>query len=192
MSVRRSALPAGWCPVRATSWETPIVGHAPTERSQRFDEQRERLRSRYLKAEDARPRSSGSGLHHAALVSSDGERTIRFYQDQLEFPLTELFENRDYPGSSHFFFDIGNGNLLGFFDFPNLDLGPYQEVFGGLHHVAISVEPKQWHRLRAKLMDASVGLDERSESSLYFSDPDGTRLELIADPLGELYGEKVL
>jgi catechol-2,3-dioxygenase len=41
-------------------------------------------------------------------------------------------------------------------------------------------------------MDAGVGLDERSESSLYFSDPDGTRLELIADPLGELYGEKVL
>src|ERR1700720_4899986 len=100
-----------------------MVGHAPAERSQRFDEQRERLRSRYLKAEDARPPSSGRGLHHAALVSSDVERTIRFYQDQLEFPLTELFENRDYPGSSHFFFDIGNGNLLGFFDFPNLDLG---------------------------------------------------------------------
>lgn len=169
-----------------------MVGHAPAERSQRFDEQRERRRSRFLKAEDARPPSSGRGLHHAALVSSDVERTIRFYQDQLEFPLTELFENRDYPGSSHFFFDIGNGNLLGFFDFPNLDLGPYQEVVGGLHHVAISVEPKQWHRLRAKLMDAGVGLDERSESSLYFSDPDGTRLELIADPLGELYGEKVL
>ena len=80
---------------------------------------------------------------------------------------------------------------MGFFDFPNLDLGAYQEVFGGLHHVAISVEPKQWHRLRARLMDAGVGLDERSESSLYFNDPDGTRLELIADPLGELYGEKV-
>jgi catechol 2,3-dioxygenase-like lactoylglutathione lyase family enzyme len=138
-----------------------MVGHAPAERSQRFDEQRERLRSRYLKTEDPRPPSSGRGLHHAALVSSDVERTIRFYQDQLEFPLTELFENRDYPGSSHFFFDIGNGNLLGFFDFPNLDLGPYEEVFGGLHHVAISVEPKQWHRLRAKLMDAGVGLQLR-------------------------------
>jgi hypothetical protein len=46
-------------------------GHAPTERSQHFDEQRERLRSRYLKTEDARPPSSGRGLHHAALVSSD-------------------------------------------------------------------------------------------------------------------------
>ena len=59
----------------------------------------------------------------------------------LEFPLTEMFENRDYQGSTHFFFDIGNGNLLAFFDFPGLDLGPYAEVLGGLHHVAISVEP---------------------------------------------------
>jgi hypothetical protein len=24
--------------------------------------------------------------------------------EDLEFPLTELIENRDYPGSSHFFF----------------------------------------------------------------------------------------
>ena len=62
----------------------------------------------------------------------------------LEFPLTEMFENRDYPGSTHFFFDIGNGNLLAFFDFPGLDLGPYAEVLGGLHHLAISVEPERW------------------------------------------------
>jgi hypothetical protein len=52
-------------------------------------------------------------------------------QNLLEFPLTELIENRDYPGSSHFFFDIGNDNLLAFFDFPGIDQGPYQEVLGG-------------------------------------------------------------
>ena len=28
--------------------------------------------------------------------------------------------------------DVGNGNLLAFFDFPGLDLGPYAEVLGGL------------------------------------------------------------
>jgi hypothetical protein len=47
-----------------------MVGHAPAERSQRFDEQRERLRSRYLKAKNARPPSSGRGPHHAALATS--------------------------------------------------------------------------------------------------------------------------
>src|SRR6266403_5163995 len=103
---------------------------------------RKALRDRYLLPEDDRPDSIGRGVHHLALICADPERTIRFYQELVGFPLVELFENRDYPGSSHFFFDIGNGNLLGFFDFPNLDLGPYQEVVGGLHHVAISVEPK--------------------------------------------------
>ena len=47
-------------------------------------------------------------------------------------PLTELFGNRDYKGSTHFFFDVGNGNLLAFFDFPGLDLGPYRETLGNL------------------------------------------------------------
>lgn len=40
-------------------------------------------------------------------------------------------ENRDYAGSNHFFYDIGNGNLIAFFDFPCLDVGPYAEVLGG-------------------------------------------------------------
>ncbi|OLL21134.1 MULTISPECIES: VOC family protein [unclassified Rhodococcus (in: high G+C Gram-positive bacteria)] len=162
------------------------------ERSRRSATLREELRSRYLRSVDERPASSARGLHHTALVSSDVERTVRFYQDVLEFPLTELIENRDYPGSSHFFFDIGNGNLLAFFDFPGLDVGPYREVLGGLHHIAISVEPGRWERLRTKLTDAGVELVEHSEVSLYFRDPDGARIELIADPLGEMYGNKVL
>jgi catechol 2,3-dioxygenase-like lactoylglutathione lyase family enzyme len=109
----------------------------------------------------------------------------------LEFPLTEIFENRDYAGSNHFFFDIGNGNLLAFFDFPGLDLGPYAEVLGGLHHVAISVDGPRWERLRLKLHSAGVGYQEESGTSLYFNDPDGARLELIADPLGTMYGNEV-
>ncbi|MFZ2176833.1 MAG: VOC family protein [Rhodococcus sp. (in: high G+C Gram-positive bacteria)] len=165
---------------------------AEKERARQCEVQRERVRARHLLPPQSRPTSSARGLHHTALVSSDVERTIRFYQDVLEFPLTELIENRDYPGSSHFFFDIGNGNLLAFFDFPGLDVGPYQEVLGGLHHIAISVEPDRWEHLRTKLADAGVELVEHSEVSLYFRDPDGARLELIADPLGEMYGSKVL
>ena len=162
------------------------------QRSHEFAAQRDRIRADYLVSADSRPQSSARGLHHIALVSSDVERTVRFYQGVLEFPLTELIENRDYPGSSHFFFDIGNNNLLAFFDFPGLDVGPYQEVLGGLHHIAISVAPATWERLRGKLIDAGVELIEHSEVSLYFRDPDGARLELIADPLGEMYGSQVL
>jgi catechol 2,3-dioxygenase-like lactoylglutathione lyase family enzyme len=154
-------------------------------------DERDRIRAAQLRPAGQRPPSSARGLHHAALISSDVERTIRFYQDLLEFPLTELIENRDYPGSSHFFFDIGNGNLLAFFDFPGLDVGPYAEVLGGLHHVAISVPPDRWRELKAKLEAAGIQHVVHSEVSVYFSDPDGARIELIADPLGEMYGNTV-
>jgi len=83
----------------------------------------DQMRAKYLRPMGERPQSSARGLHHFALISSDVERTITFFQDLLEFPLVELFENRDYRGSTHFFFDIGNGNYLAYFDFPDLDLG---------------------------------------------------------------------
>jgi catechol 2,3-dioxygenase-like lactoylglutathione lyase family enzyme len=157
-----------------------------------IDAERERIRDTYLSTDESRPPSSARGLHHFAVVARDVEETVRFYQELLEFPLTELFENRDYPGSNHFFFDIGNDNLLAFFDFPGLDVGPYAEVLGGLHHIAISVEPEKWERLMRKLDEAGVEYVHESGTSIYFRDPNGARLELIADPLGEMYGTKVL
>ena len=156
----------------------------------RLEAERARVRAEHLHAQH--PDSSARGLHHVALISSDVERTVRFYQDVLEFPLTEIIENRDYRGSSHFFFDIGNGNLLAFFDLPGLDLGPYAEVLGGLHHMAISVQPERWERLKGKLDAAGVEYQSESGTSIYFRDPDGARIELIADPLGEMYGTHVL
>ncbi len=161
---------------------------AHPDRSAEWDQ----LRSTYLMEHDARPASSARGVHHVALVSSDVEQTIRFYQDVLEFPLTELFENRDYPGSTHFFFDIGHENTLAFFDFPGLELGDYAEVMGGLHHLAISVAPDKWERLKAKLDDLDIEYAHIHGSSIYFRGPDGERLELISDPLGEMYGSPVM
>ncbi len=154
--------------------------------------ERDRIRSDYLRAGPDRPDSSARGLHHFALLCSDVRRTIEFYQNVLEFPLTEIFENRDYPGSNHFFFDVGNGNLLAFFDLPGHELGPYLEVLGGLHHLAISVTQERWEHLRGKLDAAGVPYQVESGTSIYFRDPDGARLELLADPLGEMYGAKVL
>lgn len=156
------------------------------------EDTRRRIREQHLRPAGERPASSARGLHHAALISSDVERTIRFYQDMLGFPLTELIENRDYRGSSHFFFDIGNQNLLAFFDFPGLDVGPYAEVLGGLHHVAISMDPSRWRRIVDRFDEAGVDYVIHSEVSVYFTDPDGARIELIADPLGEMYGHEVL
>ncbi|HEV7863027.1 MAG TPA: VOC family protein [Acidimicrobiia bacterium] len=156
-----------------------------------IEARRRELQERYLRPSGERPASSARGVHHVALLSSDVEETIRFYQELLEFPLTEIFENRDYKGSNHFFFDIGHRNLLAFFDFPGLDLGPYAEVLGGLHHIAISVEPERWEQLKAKLDDAGISYHLASGSSIYLSDPDGARVELISDSLLTMYGHEV-
>lgn len=152
----------------------------------------DRLRAAHLRPKAERPTSNAAGVHHLALLSSDVERTIRFYQDVLGFPLTELFENRDYQGSTHFFFDIGNGNALAFFDFPGLDLGPYKEVLGGFHHLALSVSRATYDAAKKRLADAGVATHEVGGHSLYFADPDGVRLELLAEPLGEMSGKPVL
>ena len=151
---------------------------------------RKALADQHLHADH--PPSTARGLHHTALLSSDVEQTIAFYQGVLGFPLTEVMENRDYPGSTHFFFDIGNGNALAFFDFPGLELGPYAEVLGGLHHLAISISRDNWETAVARLRDAGVEVHLESGTSAYFRDPDGARLELIAEPLGVMYGATVV
>ncbi|HVM03467.1 MAG TPA: VOC family protein [Acidimicrobiales bacterium] len=157
----------------------------------RIASERRRIAEAWVRPAGERPPSSARGVHHVALLSSDVERTVRFYSGLLGFPLTDIFENRDYEGSNHFFFDVGHGNLLAFFDFPGLDLGPYAEVLGGLHHLAISMEPEQWAAARDRLREAGVAYQEESGTSVYFRDPDGARVEIIADPLLEMYGTKV-
>jgi glyoxylase I family protein len=156
---------------------------------------RERLRTRYLRPAADRPATTAAGVHHVALICRDVEETIRFYQDFLGFPLVELVENRDYPGSSHFFFDIGNNSLLGFFDFPGHEHPPFAETIGGVQHIAISVSAEQFAAARQRFDQAGtdyLGPDRGVEDSLYFRDPNGVGLELYREDLGVFNGEPLL
>jgi catechol 2,3-dioxygenase-like lactoylglutathione lyase family enzyme len=157
-----------------------------------LDARRDAIRSRHLHDAATRPPSTARGIHHEALISGDVERTVRFWQDVLGFPLVDMFENRDLEGSTHFFFDVGNGNLIGFFDLPSVGPAPYAEVLGGHHHLSISMTHDEWLRARSRLDAAGVECHLDSGTSVYFRGPDGERLELIADPLGEMYGHVIL
>ena len=57
---------------------------------------------------------------------------------------------------------------------------------------ASTISPSRWTGRtgtpRARLEEAGIATQIESEISLYFSDPDGVRLELIAEDLGSLYG----
>lgn len=152
-------------------------------------EARDRIREEFLFSREVRPPTTGRGIHHTALICSDVQTTVDWYQNVAGFPVTVLFENRDLAGSTHFFFDVGNGNCLAFFDLPGVDPAAYTEVLGGLHHVAISVPERQWHEIRARLDERGIDYVIHSGVSIYTHDPDGARVEFLTDPLGEMYGE---
>ncbi|HEX8864631.1 MAG TPA: VOC family protein [Lentzea sp.] len=156
---------------------------------------RDELREQYVKPLDQRGGSPTRGVHHIALICKDVEETIKFYQEFLGFPLVELVENRDYAGSNHFFFDIGNHNLLGFFDFPGYDLPPFSETIGAVQHLAISISADQFDAAKKKLEQAGVeylGPDRGVLDSMYFRDPNGIGLELYREELGIFNGERLL
>jgi glyoxylase I family protein len=152
----------------------------------RLAARREALKKRYVKPLAERAPSNARGIHHAALICSDVEKTIQFYDGLLGFPVVEITENRDYPGSSHFFFDLGNKTLLGFFDFPGLGLQPAEERIGTVQHIAIAVPPDKHAELRQRLDDEGVPYDGPQRGipeSIYLRDPDGIGIELLSDEL---------
>lgn len=162
---------------------------------ERIRARRGELKTKYLRPVGGRPATPVRGVHHLALICRDVEETIRFYQEFLGFPLVELLENRDYAGSSHFFFDIGNRNLLGFFDFPGHDHPAFTETIGGVQHIALSTSPERFAEIKAKL-DAEgieyLGPDRGVDNSLYIRDPNGIGLEFYQEELGLFEGERLL
>ncbi|MHA6792093.1 VOC family protein [Pseudonocardia bannensis] len=153
------------------------------------------LKEKYLRSPGERRPSTVRGVHHIALICRDVEETIRFYQELLGFPLVELVENRDYKGSSHFFFDIGNRNLLGFFDFPGHDHPDFHETIGGVQHIALSTSPEEFAAARRRLDEAGVeyiGPDRGIDNSLYIRDPNGIGIEFYREELGLFEGEPLL
>jgi glyoxylase I family protein len=156
---------------------------------------RREIREHFLRPTADRPQTIGRGIHHAALICRDVVETIEFYQGLLGFPLVELVENRDYAGSSHFFFDVGNHNLLGFFDFPGHDHPDFTETIGGVQHIAISVDAEQFAAAKQRLDAAGIdylGPDRGVDESMYLRDPNGVGIELYEEQIGVFDGRRLL
>ena len=149
------------------------------------------------------------GINHLALVSSDMQRTVDFYSGVLGMPLIKTIDLPQGMGQ-HFFFDIGNGDSLAFFWFPNAPASqpgvasatkgmlPGPSAHGSMNHVAINVPvgkiDEYYEKLTAKGIKASRVIshdDSPMQASLtvtpttfvrsiYFYDPDGIALEFAA------------
>ncbi|MBI3301714.1 MAG: VOC family protein, partial [Deltaproteobacteria bacterium] len=110
-----------------------------------YQARREELKQRYLPAGEPAPQPvCTGGVDHLALICSDLDATIRFYTEGLGMRLTRIVPNRDEPTSTHIFLDMGGGNQLAFFDFP--EKGPAHTVrgVGSMHHVALKARPEQF------------------------------------------------
>ena len=102
-----------------------------------YEAKREQLKERYLDTEPAAGPVGTGGVDHLALISSDLDATLRFYTGVLNMRLTRVIQNRDEPTSTHIFLDMGGGNLLAFFDFPE------QEQLGHGHATGVGVDSLQ-------------------------------------------------
>jgi catechol 2,3-dioxygenase-like lactoylglutathione lyase family enzyme len=113
------------------------------------------------------------GVNHLALVCKDMARTVDFYSNTLGMPLVKTIELPNGMGQ-HFFFDIGNGDALAFFWFPdapeaapgiaspknNVGQGSLVTAHGSMNHVAFDVPAERIEEYRDRLKAKGVEVTE--------------------------------
>ena len=113
------------------------------------------------------------GINHLALVCKDMARTVDFYTNVLGMPLTKTIDLPNGRGQ-HFFFDIGNGDSLAFFWFPDapeaapgiaapaaqVGKGSLITAHGSMNHVAFDVAAEKIEAYREKLAAKSIEVTE--------------------------------
>jgi catechol 2,3-dioxygenase-like lactoylglutathione lyase family enzyme len=125
---------------------------------------------------------------HLALISFDLKATIDFYTEVLGMRLTRIVENRDEPTSTHIFLDMGGGNLLALFDFPEKGPARTMRGVGSMHHDAIKAQPEDFRSILEKLEEKHIShsLQGSPESgSIYVRDPDDISIEITTGFLTE-------
>jgi len=147
-----------------------------------YEAKRRALQEKFMDGDAPKEGAVGTGgVHHLVLISSDLQATVSFYTDVLDMRLVKVVENRDDPTSTHIFMDMGGGNMLVFFDFPEHGDAPTVRGIGAMHHVAIKATSAQFTaliaRLKAQKIEYSLHGDE-VVGSVYMRDPDNALIEV--------------
>lgn len=104
------------------------------------------------------------GVNHLALVCKDMARTVEFYTNVLGMPLIKTIDLPNRMGQ-HFFFDMGNGDSLAFFWFPNAPdaapgisspagmpgMGELTTAHGSMNHIAFDIPADRFDEAVEKL-----------------------------------------
>ncbi len=132
-------------------------------------------------------------IHHVAYRCKDAKETVVFYKDVLNMDLVLAIAEDQVPSTKapdpymHIFLDAGMGNVLAFFEIPNSPpMGRDENTPEWVQHIAFEVEDMP-ALLEAKKHIEAAGLDVLGPTdhgifkSIYFFDPSGHRLELVAN-----------
>jgi catechol 2,3-dioxygenase-like lactoylglutathione lyase family enzyme len=137
------------------------------------------------------------GVHHLALVCKDMARTVAFYRDVLGMPLLKTL---DLPGGrgQHFFFDMGNGDALAFFWFPEAPEaqpgvanpralpgdGSFITAHASMNHLAFRVPPEKFDEYVERLRASGVALSK-------ISNHDDSPAQISPTPTADTYSRSV-
>lgn len=144
------------------------------------------------------------GVNHLALTCKDMKRTVDFYSGVLGMPLTKTIDLPRGMGQ-HFFFDIGNGDSLAFFWFPDspdsqpgvthpanlVGRGSITTAHASMNHIAFDVAAEKIDEYQKRLVDAGVEVtpvishdDSDDQASLDISESTFVRSLYFMDPDG--------
>ncbi len=132
-------------------------------------------------------------IHHVAYRCRDAKETVEFYQHVLGMRFVLAIAEDQVPSTKapdpymHVFLDAGMGNVLAFFELPaSPDMGFDSNTPDWVQHIAFELE--DWDALlTAKAAVEAEGLEVTGPTnhgifqSIYFRDPNGHRLELVAN-----------
>ncbi len=129
------------------------------------------------------------GLHHITVMASDPQRNIDFYAQVLGQRLVKTTVNFDDPGTYHLYYgdEVGTpGTIMTFFPWLHAMRGEIGN--GETAAVAYGIPKGSLEYWQTRLREHEVEFDTTrrfNNDGLSFEDPDGLRLELIAQNNGQ-------
>jgi len=136
------------------------------------------------------------GVNHLALVTTDMDATVRFWHGVLGARLVTTLAT---PAFRHYFFEIGPGDTVAFFEYIGVEMDTFAKPAGvpyrqasQFDHLSLDVADEDaLMRLRDRLKEHGCEVtdvvDHGFIRSIYFNDPNGIALEAtwwIVDPTG--------
>jgi catechol 2,3-dioxygenase-like lactoylglutathione lyase family enzyme len=127
-----------------------------------------------------------AAVSHLALPSFDAAATHRFCTEVLGLPLADAASGRSPEWGDRAFlhtaYALPSGARLTYFDVESMTRPPDDGLPRDVRHVASEADVLAW-RARIERFGVAVVTEQHGpHTSIYFDDPNGTRLEITADP----------